>query len=65
MTQTRAKLLRHKNVEDVAYDEPDRVIVSLIPSLAFWQDPDCGVRGFESDSEALESVRQAIPRKHW
>jgi hypothetical protein len=59
------RLANHRNVEFVDYDEPDTVIVTLQPGLAFEEDPGCGVRGFDTNTEALKAVRRAVERRVW
>ena len=65
MTNTEELLRAHKNVEvidDERYIE-NGVIVTLVEGLAFEEDRDCGVRGFDSFSEALRSARRAVQRR--
>ena len=59
------QLRNHKNVE-FADDERaigNGIIITLNEGLAFEADVDCGVRGFDTLTDALAEVRTAIPRR--
>jgi len=64
MTRTEAKLRAHPNVEHVDDERglDNGIIVTLQPGLGFQLDKDCGVRAFDSFSEALLESRQALQK---